>query len=35
MPEIGVEFALAELYEGLVFEPRDDADDRPPGETVS
>jgi len=35
MPEIGVEVPLAELYEGLVFEPRDDADDRPPGETVS
>ena len=35
MPEIGLEFLLAELYDGLVFEPRDDADDAPPGEAVS
>ena len=35
MPEIGIEFPLAELYDGLVFEPRDDGDDTPPGEAVS
>jgi Uma2 family endonuclease len=29
LPEIGVELALAELYEGLVFERDEDAD-RPP-----
>ncbi|MGH6797941.1 MAG: Uma2 family endonuclease [Roseiarcus sp.] len=32
MPEIGVELPLAELYEGLVFEPQNDADDPPPSE---
>jgi Uma2 family endonuclease len=34
MPEISVELPLAELYEGLVFESHDDADDSSSSETV-
>jgi hypothetical protein len=32
LPEIGVELALAELYEGLVFERDEDADQPPTSE---
>jgi Uma2 family endonuclease len=32
LPEIGVELALAELYEGLVFEPAEDVDQPPTSE---
>ena len=32
LPEVGVELPLAELYEGLVFEPEDDADQTPEAE---
>jgi Uma2 family endonuclease len=32
LPEIGVELALAELYEGIVFEAEQDADPAPEGE---
>ena len=32
LPEIGVELALAELYEGIVFEAEQDANPAPEGE---
>jgi Uma2 family endonuclease len=34
MPEIGIEFPLAELYEGLVFEDFDGPDEDPVGSTA-